>query len=158
MTMLRISLTVGLLWVSASALAANGQENARLGRVHVQADSIEMLGADSLKASGNVVVIGKDSVIHSQEALISQDGSVIQVQAVQSGQSHTSEFDPLSLQDARAAGGEMRLQREGYVAVKTKGLSTTWWNRATQTCVMVKTSQGRYSEVKVLAASVCMGS
>lgn len=106
MTMLRISLTVGLLWVSASALAANGQENARLGRVHVQADSIEMLGADSLKASGNVVVIGKDSVIHSHEALISQDGSVIQVQAVQSGQSHTSEFDPLSLQDARAAGGK----------------------------------------------------
>ena len=35
MTMLRISLTVGLLWVSASALAANGQENARLGRVHM---------------------------------------------------------------------------------------------------------------------------
>lgn len=158
MTMLRITLTAGLVWVSTSAFAANGQENARVGRVHVQADRIEMLGTDSLKASGNVVVIGKDSVIHSQEALISQEGSVIQVQAEQSGQGQASKFDPLSLQGARAAGGEMRLQREGYVAVNTKGLSTTWWNRVSQTCVMVKTSQGRYSEVKVLAASVCMGS
>jgi hypothetical protein len=81
----------------------------------------------------------------------------VQAQAVQSEPSSrpSSEFNPLSLQDARAAGGEMRLQKEGYVPVIVQGLSTVWWNDSNQTCITVKTSQGRYSDVKKEEAEVC---
>lgn len=155
-----LTMVSGLVFVSAPTFAANGLEHAQLGRIQVEADKIEMLSTNELKAWGNVVVTGKDSVIQAQEAFIRKRGALIEVQAqewVQVEQSSIAspEFDPFNLLDARAAGGEMRLQKEGYVPVRTQGLSTTWWNRSNQKCITVKTSQGRYSDVREVGAAVC---
>jgi len=150
---------LGLTFASVPAFASSMQESAQLGRIHIQADKVDLLSTHELKASGNVTVTGKESVIHAQEAVIRRRGPVIEVQAqaVQSEPSSrpSSEFNPLSLQDARAAGGEMRLQKEGYVPVIVQGLSTVWWNDSNQTCITVKTSQGRYGDVKKEEAEVC---
>lgn len=153
------NLLLGLTFASVPAFASSMQESAQLGRIHIQADKVDLLSTHELKASGNVTVTGKESVIHAQEAVIRRRGPVIEVQAqaVQSEPSSrpSSEFNPLSLQDARAAGGEMRLQKEGYVPVIVQGLSTVWWNDSNQTCITVKTSQGRYGDVKKEEAEVC---
>lgn len=154
------NLVLGLTFASVPAFASSMQESAQLGRIHIQADKVDLLSTHELKASGNVTVTGKESVIHAQEAVIRRRGPVIEVQAqalVQSEPSSrpSSEFNPLSLQDARAAGGEMRLQKEGYAPVRVQGLSTVWWNDSNQTCITVKTSQGRYSDVKKEEAEVC---
>lgn len=153
------NLLLGLTFASVPAFASSMQESAQLGRIHIQADKVDLLSTHELKASGNVTVTGKESVIHAQEAVIRRRGPVIEVQAqtVQSEPSSrsSSEFNPLSLQDARAAGGEMRLQKEGYAPVRVQGLSTVWWNDSNQTCITVKTSQGRYGDVKKEEAEVC---
>lgn len=153
------NLVLGLTFASVPAFASSMQESAQLGRIHIQADKVDVLSTHELKASGNVTVTGKESVIHAQEAVIRRRGPVIEVQAqaVQSEPSSrpSSEFNPLSLRDARAAGGEMRLQKEGYAPVRVQGLSTVWWNDSNQTCITVKTSQGRYGDVKKEEAEVC---
>ena len=75
------------------------------------------------------------------------------------GASYAPEYgntsDIADFQGARAGQAEMGLQNKGYQAARTQGLTTFWWNAATQTCARIVTSQGRYSVVETAPRGDC---
>jgi hypothetical protein len=66
-----------------------------------------------------------------------------------------SEYDVSEFEGARAAGGESGLRALGYEPVRTEGLTSWWFNRATGACARVTTSNGRYSDVTMLPSEDC---
>ena len=66
-----------------------------------------------------------------------------------------SASDLSSFEGARAGQAEMGIQNLGYQAVRTEGLTTWWFNRATGACARVVTADGRYSEIDMLPAGNC---
>ena len=66
-----------------------------------------------------------------------------------------SSSDLSSFEGARAGQAEMGIQNLGYEPIRSEGLTTWWFNRATGACARITTSNGRYSEVTMLPAQDC---
>lgn len=66
-----------------------------------------------------------------------------------------SEYDLSSFEGARAGQAESGLQNLGYEAARTRGLTTWWYNRSTDACAKIVTSNGRYSSVTMVSANEC---
>lgn len=66
-----------------------------------------------------------------------------------------SSSDLSSFQGAKAGQAEMGIQSFGYEPVRTEGLTTWWFNRATGACARIVTADGRYSQVDMLPAADC---
>ncbi|MFC4667542.1 hypothetical protein ACFO5X_03150 [Seohaeicola nanhaiensis] len=66
-----------------------------------------------------------------------------------------SSTDLTAFQGARAGQAEMGIQALGYTAIRSKGLTTWWFNRETGACAQITTSDGRYSSVVMLPAQDC---
>ncbi len=66
-----------------------------------------------------------------------------------------SSSDLSAFQGARAGQAEMGIRNLGYEPIRSQGLTTYWFNRATGACAEVVTSDGRYSSVRMLPAGDC---
>lgn len=66
-----------------------------------------------------------------------------------------SATDLTSFQGARAGQAEMGIRSLGYESIRSEGLTTYWFNRATGACAEIVTSDGRYSSVTMLPAEDC---
>ena len=66
-----------------------------------------------------------------------------------------SSTDVTSFQGARAGQAEGGLMALGYEPIRSEGLTTYWFNRSTGACARITTSDGRYSDVTMLAADEC---
>lgn len=66
-----------------------------------------------------------------------------------------SEYGLTEFQGARAGQAEMGIRSLGYEPVRSRGLTTWWFNRQTGACAEIVTSQGRYSSVTMLPAQDC---
>lgn len=66
-----------------------------------------------------------------------------------------SSTDVTSFEGARAGQAEGGLMALGYEAIRSEGLTTYWFNRATGACARITTSDGRYSDVTMLPAEDC---
>lgn len=156
-----VAMLLGVAAVSASASVMGQTDKTELGSFSVTAESIEMLTPTSLRAKGNVVISGKNSNLHVDEALITEKNGVITIEAEQVAQDLNVQpkdqktFSAEDLKGARAAGGEMKLMNSGFVPVKTRGLTTVWKNEELNMCLSVTTANGRYSEVITLSPQSC---
>ncbi len=65
------------------------------------------------------------------------------------------ETDLTYLEGARAGQAEFNITNQGYEAIRSQGLTTWWFNRATGSCARIVTSNGRYSKVDMLPAQDC---
>ena len=63
-----------------------------------------------------------------------------------------SSTDLSSFQGARAGQAETGIQSLGYQAIRSEGLTTYWFNRATGACARITTADGRYETVAMLPA------
>ncbi|MCC1494644.1 hypothetical protein [Cognatishimia sp. F0-27] len=66
-----------------------------------------------------------------------------------------SASDLSSFQGARAGQAEMGIRNLGYEPIRSEGLTTFWFNRATGACARIVTSEGRYESVTMLPAGDC---
>ncbi len=66
-----------------------------------------------------------------------------------------SEYDLSSFQGAKAGQAEMGIMNLGYERIRSKGLTSWYFNRDTGACARITTSNGRYSEVTMLPAEDC---
>lgn len=66
-----------------------------------------------------------------------------------------SEYDLTEFQGARAGQAEGGIRSLGYESIRTRGLTTWWFNRSTGACARITTSNGRYSTVTMLPAEDC---
>jgi len=66
-----------------------------------------------------------------------------------------SSSDLSSFEGARAGQAEMGIYNLGYEPIRTDGLTTWWFNRATGACARITTADGRYSNVTMLPAEDC---
>ena len=65
---------------------------------------------------------------------------------------------PAALNDfvgAKAGQAEMYLMNNGYIAGRSKGLTTFWQEQATGGCVAIQTSDGRYQSIVYVAPNNC---
>ena len=56
---------------------------------------------------------------------------------------------------ARAGQAEGGLQARGYEFIRSAGLTSYWFNRATGSCAAITTADGRYSNITMLPAEDC---
>jgi hypothetical protein len=49
----------------------------------------------------------------------------------------------------------MGIMNLGYEPIRSEGLTTWWFNRATGACARITTADGRYSDVTMLPAEDC---
>ena len=56
---------------------------------------------------------------------------------------------------ARAGQAEGGLQARGYELIRSQGLTSYWFNRATGSCAAITTAEGRYSDITMLPAEDC---
>ncbi len=56
---------------------------------------------------------------------------------------------------ARAGQAEGGLQARGYELIRSEGLTSYWFNRATGSCAAITTADGRYSNITMLPAEDC---
>lgn len=66
-----------------------------------------------------------------------------------------SASDLTAFQGARAGQAEMGIQNLGYEPIRSEGLTTFWFNRATGACARIVTGNGRYESVTMLPAQDC---
>ena len=66
-----------------------------------------------------------------------------------------SSTDLTAFEGARAGQAEMGIQNLGYELIRSDGLTSYWFNRATGACAAITTSDGRYSNVTMLPAGDC---
>ena len=66
-----------------------------------------------------------------------------------------SSTDLTAFEGARAGQGEMGIQNLGYELIRSDGLTSYWFNRATGACAAITTADGRYSNVTMLPAGDC---
>ena len=66
-----------------------------------------------------------------------------------------SSSDLSSFEGARAGQAEMGIQNLGYEPIRSEGLTTFWFNRATGACARIVTGNGRYKSVTMLPAQDC---
>ena len=66
-----------------------------------------------------------------------------------------SSTDLTAFEGARAGQAEMGIQNLGYELIRSKGLTSYWFNRSTGACAAITTSNGRYSKVTMLPAADC---
>ena len=66
-----------------------------------------------------------------------------------------SESDPTAFQDARAGQAEKGIRRLGYEPVRSKGLTTCWFNRNTGAFARIGAAQGLYSSATMHPAGDC---
>jgi hypothetical protein len=66
-----------------------------------------------------------------------------------------SSTDLTAFKGARAGQAEMGIQSLGYEQIRSKGLTSYWFNRETGACAAITTAQGRYSDVQMLPAEDC---
>jgi hypothetical protein len=66
-----------------------------------------------------------------------------------------SSTDVTAFEGARGGQAESGLRALGYEIVRSEGLTSYWFNRDTGACARITTSNGRYSDVTMLAADEC---
>ena len=66
-----------------------------------------------------------------------------------------SPTDVSSFEGARAGQAEGGLRNLGYEPIRSEGLTTWWFNRASGACARIRTANGRYEEVTMLPAQDC---
>ena len=66
-----------------------------------------------------------------------------------------SEYDLSSFEGARAGQAEMGIKNLGFERIRSKGLTSWYFNRDTGACAQITTSNGRYSDVTMLPAEDC---
>ena len=66
-----------------------------------------------------------------------------------------SSTDLTAFEGARAGQAEMGIRNLGYELIRSDGLTSYWFNRATGACAAITTSDGRYSNVTMLPAGDC---
>ena len=66
-----------------------------------------------------------------------------------------SSTDLSAFEGARAGQAEMGIRNLGYELIRSDGLTSYWFNRATGACAAITTSDGRYSNVTMLPAGDC---
>ena len=66
-----------------------------------------------------------------------------------------SSTDLTAFEGARAGQAEMGIQNLGYELIRSEGLTSFWFNRATGACAQITTADGRYSDVTMLPAEDC---
>jgi hypothetical protein len=66
-----------------------------------------------------------------------------------------SASDLTAFQGARAGQAEMGIRNLGYEPIRSEGLTTFWFNRATGACARIVTGEGRYQSVTMLPAQDC---
>jgi hypothetical protein len=66
-----------------------------------------------------------------------------------------SASDLSSFEGARAGQAENGIYNLGYEPIRSEGLTTWWFNRATGACARITTADGRYSDVTMLPAEDC---
>ncbi|THD84883.1 hypothetical protein E7811_03930 [Aliigemmobacter aestuarii] len=66
-----------------------------------------------------------------------------------------SASDLSDFEGARAGQAEMGITNLGYELIRSEGLTSYWFNRATGACAQIVTSDGRYSSITMLPAGDC---
>lgn len=66
-----------------------------------------------------------------------------------------SSTDLSSFVGAKAGQAEMGIQKLGYEQIRSEGLTSYWFNRATGACAKIVTSEGRYSAIDMLPSGDC---
>lgn len=66
-----------------------------------------------------------------------------------------NEYDLSSFEGAKAGQAEMGIMNLGYERIRSQGLTSWYFNRATGACARITTSNGRYSDVTMLPAEDC---
>ncbi len=66
-----------------------------------------------------------------------------------------SATDLSAFEGARAGQAEMGIQNLGYELIRSEGLTSFWFNRATGACARILTADGRYSDVTMLPTEDC---
>jgi hypothetical protein len=66
-----------------------------------------------------------------------------------------SSTDLTAFEGARAGQAEMGITNLGYELIRSEGLTSFWFNRATGACARITTADGRYSDVAMLPAEDC---
>lgn len=56
---------------------------------------------------------------------------------------------------AKAGQAEMGIQKLGYEQIRSEGLTSYWFNRATGACAKILTAEGRYSAIDMLPSGDC---
>ncbi len=66
-----------------------------------------------------------------------------------------SATDLSAFEGARAGQAELGIRNLGYELIRSEGLTSFWFNRATGACARILTANGRYSDVTMLPAEDC---
>ena len=66
-----------------------------------------------------------------------------------------SSSDLSAFEGAKAGQAEMGIQNLGYERIRSQGLTSYWFNRSTGACARIVTSDGRYSDIKMLPSGDC---
>lgn len=66
-----------------------------------------------------------------------------------------SEDDLTAFEGAKAGQAEMGIRSLGYEWIRSKGLTSWYFNRETGACARITTADGRYSDVTMLPAEDC---
>lgn len=66
-----------------------------------------------------------------------------------------SSSDLSAFQGARAGQAELGIQNLGYERIRSDGLTSYWFDRATGACAEIVTSDGRYSSITMLPSEDC---
>ncbi len=66
-----------------------------------------------------------------------------------------SATDLSAFEGARAGQAEMGIKNLGYELIRSEGLTSFWFNRATGACARITTADGRYSDVTMRPAADC---
>lgn len=66
-----------------------------------------------------------------------------------------SSSDLSSFVGAKGGQAEMGIMNLGYELVRSKGLTSYWFNKSTGACAEITTSDGRYSSINMLPSGDC---
>lgn len=129
---------------------------------------IVVLGSEPYQGGGRFVRAGVGQTREVWQCIALADGSTVDIQYLSDGTGGGmppsggqgrpavgSEYDLTPFEGARAGQAEGGIRALGYEAVRSRGLTTWWFNRSTGACAQITTSNGRYSSVNMLPAEDC---
>jgi len=126
-----------------------------------------VLSSDPYQGGGRYVRVGIGPTQEVWQCIALADGSTTEIQYLSDGDATQrptadagkpavgSEYDLTSFEGARAGQAENGIRALGYEPIRSRGLTTYWFNRSTGACAEITTSDGRYSSVTMLSAEDC---
>ena len=159
-------------WAAGDFLTEAADPNAAFAPVPACLDAVARASNNSVSElstqfddTGAKVMVGVGDSNAPWECTISNAGVVQQVMFVGDDSARVSppkavpligsNIDLTPFEGARAGQAEMGITALGYELVRSEGLTSYWANADTGVCARITTSNGRYSEVAMVAETNC---